>query len=106
MRISDWSSDVCSSDLTDLVITLSTYDIIRIADWTDGKFRIDNLVYRDSAGTHVLNSAEMLGLFSTQAADSIDFVVSYNINLAVDIDGKGGNEIGRASCRERVCQEG
>src|SRR3546814_1469156 len=65
MRISDWSSDVCSSDLTSAQI----YDSIR-------RSKIDRHVLRRELEI----SGEKHGL---------------TISLP---------EIGRASCRERVCQ--
>src|SRR3546814_6758521 len=63
MRISDWSSDVCSSDLSVIVIE-HNLDVIKTAD--------------------------------------------YILDLGPEGGVKGGeivaSEIGRASCRERVCQ--
>src|SRR3546814_2238253 len=61
MRISDWSSDVCSSDLA---------------------------VHRRDSGVWVEESVRLgVGPRSDEVADDVDKV-----------------EIGRASCRERVCQ--
>src|SRR3546814_8033856 len=69
MRISDWSSDVCSSDL----------------------FVRSRLFLRNHA-----------------CGDSVDFPRASSGGLRAGIellanDGQGGPEIGRASCRERVC---
>src|SRR3546814_3325279 len=68
MRISDWSSDVCSSDLVEIGELLE----LRGARLADDRARL--------AGQPVHGQE----------------------NLGVDADGAA--EIGRASCRERVCQ--
>src|SRR3546814_5727622 len=60
MRISDWSSDVCSSDLMELAVVL-----------IDGEFH---------------------GCPSVWPREIVDAIA------------EGVEEIGRASCRERVCQ--
>src|SRR3546814_987305 len=60
MRISDWSSDVCSSDLA-----------------------------------HVPRQLPAIGRFREAARDS---------RRRRGLRGKRAREIGRASCRERVCQ--
>src|SRR3546814_99041 len=73
MRISDWSSDVCSSDLRKRFV-----DAYWIAETPDVLLRNAQLVAdADAAGK------------------------SFNIATHVDPD---RGEIGRASCRERVCQ--
>src|SRR3546814_10764557 len=74
MRISDWSSDVCSSDL-----------LPQFAD--NGKALAE-------AGV-VVGAAE---------AGTIDEVGDLLLALLVVLDLVAGLEIGRASCRERVCQ--
>src|SRR5256885_12342141 len=50
----DWSSDVCSSDLSE---TLS-----RITDWTD---RSTAILFADGAGAVVLGASEEPGILST-----------------------------------------
>src|SRR3546814_4546251 len=71
MRISDWSSDVCSSDLRKVLVIDGT------ADGGDN---------RKSGGRQflVVNVAEA--------------------GRRITIRPTGRKEIGRASCRERVCQ--
>src|SRR3546814_2083747 len=80
MRISDWSSDVCSSDLADAVPLagdeLSDLQIIDLR--TEFNNLTAELVAEDQRGVHRLGGPP------------IPFI---------DV-----NEIGRASCRERVCQ--
>src|SRR3546814_3044364 len=88
MRISDWSSDVCSSDL------------MNIFDWFEQKDpEIGSVFNRAMTNLSVKNTAIVL--------DKIDFS-SYKI--VADVGGGHGFlltqvlQIGRASCRERVCQ--
>src|SRR3546814_8963709 len=73
MRISDWSSDVCSSDLMD-------FEMI------------------DDAG-RILDDRSICGPQhrNDRAPDT------RQDHVAIDI-GCGKHQIGRASCRERVCQ--
>src|SRR3546814_3195512 len=81
MRISDWSSDVCSSDLNPLATILSAAMMLRYS----------------------------LGL--SDAADRIETAVAQALAKGARSHDLGGTmstrqmgEIGRASCRERVCQ--
>src|SRR3546814_7695347 len=98
MRISDWSSDVCSSDL--------------LIDWRHGaRWFWDTLVDADYgnnsmnwqwvAGTGV-DSAPfyriMAPLSQSAKFNAADYIREWVPELS-DLD-----EIGRASCRERVCQ--
>src|SRR3546814_5567428 len=81
MRISDWSSDVCSSDLT----TRHGYL----------ECNVPLLVNADSLrGTGQLPKFED-DLFATQVGDSRRYLIP---TAEVPL------KIGRASCRERVCQ--
>src|SRR3546814_5821132 len=86
MRISDWSSDVCSSDLLK-----RSEQAGEPMEMIDGKAKVGvGNLYR--LGWVVAVSAALLTVWTTIVRD----------------DGSGeGNfmiEIGRASCRERVCQ--
>src|SRR3546814_1065955 len=93
MRISDWSSDVCSSDLPSFVSKRTggsgneEYQFRR--HWAGPEL---NLVWQDSGGT----------VNSVLSNDTFDFVNGQFYWVAVIKD--GADEIGRASCRERVCQ--
>src|SRR3546814_1860577 len=81
MRISDWSSDVCSSDLLTRALMDEEYDVWGVACSTKG-----------SATLVIVN-----GPVRSEIA----------INCGTNVFGPGfraNAKIGRASCRERVCQ--
>src|SRR3546814_11511342 len=100
MRISDWSSDVCSSDLL-------TYEKdgalwMRTEAFGDEKDRV--LVKADGAATYFCNDlayhVDKLDrgwpvLMDVWGADHHGYIA--RVRAAIE-------EIGRASCRERVCQ--
>src|SRR3546814_11814795 len=112
MRISDWSSDVCSSDL---LITGIAHDkneakiiVTRVPDRPGGVANIFGPLA--AAGINVDMIIQNVGrdkgetdvTFTVPAADllrSIDLLEN-----AKDKIGFNRIQIGRASCRERVCQ--
>src|SRR3546814_9818254 len=77
MRISDWSSDVCSSDLFD-------WKLLR-------GFR-HSLPWGLSGGLDSFNVREAIAITGTPLVD-----------VSSGVESRPG-KIGRASCRERVCQ--
>src|SRR3546814_8052624 len=81
MRISDWSSDVCSSDLLGggLVAVIGAEGALAV-----------------NAGSFLVSAFLLLGLRGSKAAQRADQVNTVRTSL--------GNAIGSASCRERVCQ--
>src|SRR3546814_8728274 len=97
MRISDWSSDVCSSDLNITVRNIFGFRSNKVAQvlntgatgplfFPDGtQFSIFHAA-ESLDRQYLTNELQILGSF-----DGFDFIV-------------GGFQIGRASCRERVCQ--
>src|SRR3546814_17856352 len=118
MRISDWSSDVCSSDL-----------LLRIAAAKPG----DTIFVSAAAGAvgsavvQIAKAREMTVIGAAGGAEKCAWVKELGADAAVDYKagpvldglatalralGKPGidvyfdnvGEIGRASCRERVCQ--
>src|SRR3546814_17846178 len=101
MRISDWSSDVCSSDLIEFIGTAAEavsfaeaqgpHEVIDASGKTVMPGLIDvhcHISYGDPT------SAEELHIYTP---------VEYRTIKAVN---NAQKEIGRASCRERVCQCG
>src|SRR3546814_5686019 len=85
MRISDWSSDVCSSDLHGVVLHVVhrrrlTVDLGLPQQRDDVVLRIDAAVFK-----RVLDAVED----APQPLDAVERI---------------RRQIGRASCRERVCQ--
>src|SRR3546814_5226046 len=96
MRISDWSSDVCSSDLFDVVDdqlrplvsagTRESYELKHCAEFVGRVEEVPML----AVGTYGLKEERLAEYVKAQEdlqATSSDQV-----------------QIGRASCRERVCQ--
>src|SRR3546814_16615734 len=117
MRISDWSSDVCSSDLVlECVLARSRrepWEVERLADLLDR--RPDLVIEAAGQGpvremaAAVLAAGCDLMLFSAGAL--ADPATEAELAKAVAKPGAGRmlltpGEIGRASCRERVCQYG
>src|SRR3546814_9775677 len=95
MRISDWSSDVCSSDLQS-----SGHEETRDQSWYQSCFRLDlspllgRFIHHEMYKPKIRYSANHDGSQNSQVNETHLAVVH-----AVHI-----HEIGRASCRERVCQ--
>src|SRR3546814_9211284 len=85
MRISDWSSDVCSSDL---------------ADEDEGA---DRHQQRGDAARDRVDPREVAPLVG-QRQEIIVAVVDDRGSGDVGPGGQRRRQIGRASCRERVCQ--
>src|SRR3546814_15200287 len=97
MRISDWSSDVCSSDL----------DAHREAGEAEAhqeeSARIEPEI-GDVAGVH---QVDQYGHDEGQGADDVGARLGFGrqgFDLQLQLASATQNEIGRASCRERVCQ--
>src|SRR3546814_3748206 len=88
VRISDWSSDVCSSDL----------GTIGWLNSVDG-FVVVDAQFPDTA-PHVISELKKLG---TKSFTHLINTHHHGDHTAGNIAFKG-IEIGRASCRERVCQ--
>src|SRR3546814_7389257 len=89
MRISDWSSDVCSSDLIPYA-ELFGFDRVRAGD---------GVVEVDCGGAWLrFTTAETLGRLHPGLIGAPRLPTPWLAALRVAV------EIGRASCRERVCQ--
>src|SRR3546814_4179702 len=89
MRISDWSSDVCSSDLTkvDYAEALLGVRATTARDWPRLPEDVKKLFTAYAAG---------LNHYADKHADEVRLSGLFPVT--------GEDEIGRASCRERVCQ--
>src|SRR3546814_1281032 len=101
MRISDWSSDVCSSDLYfDLHITGLGY-LNRIREVKPKKG--DAFLACDIAALNGPSDDVSYVRFDTRVSGSEAQHLVRRCIQAVDAEKKA---IGRGSCRERVCQYG
>src|SRR3546814_13978426 len=104
MRISDWSSDVCSSDLAGSSCTQAGGWFRReINAWEDLqglKIRMAGLggeILRRAGSVIVLTPpGEILPAMQSGAIDAAEWIGPWN-DIAF-------GPLGRASCRERVCQ--
>src|SRR3546814_17675904 len=115
MRISDWSSDVCSSDLNNTSIILvshNPYQVQRLCDKVlmldqGKKIRIDN----------AFKALELYFEFSPASCNKVISSGELELPPAATRNGSGqlritgieqigpaGAAIGRASCRASVCQ--
>src|SRR3546814_10182003 len=91
MRISDWSSDVCSSDL---ILVLQQIE----NTYVEGVQRLRHC--SGSPGREVEFYSIIQGVFDKKRTK----FRGYRPRLVKTLSGI--EEIGRASCRERVCQYG
>src|SRR3546814_18206450 len=100
MRISDWSSDVCSSDLIDQSIEGALDD--SEGDWVQIAVHDAPLlsVQRDDDGAGCIGLRAATGRYDDCAVIAFDDGWAFH-RLLADI-GARQQEIGRARCRERV----
>src|SRR3546814_6614880 len=95
MRISDWSSDVCSSDLNALGTINGTVSAL------------DHM--RGNGGGHVVNIVSLAGLTAVPGesvyAASKHAAIGFSLSTMADLKLAGiSDKIGRATCRARVCR--
>src|SRR3546814_1591341 len=98
MRISDWSSDVCSSDLAAFFIAVLPAVSAAVA-W-DARGRAV-----DDARATATNLVALLHEQTTTVFHMTDFTLRA-AKLRLERETLAPDEIGRASWRERVCQAG
>src|SRR3546814_15692194 len=106
MRISDWISDVCSSDLADRIGAQRVHQaqrFQRLAAAVDQVAAEPQPVARRVEGDPV---EQALRRFETtlQVANCPDAHVTATVPCLNAGSAASTGEIGRASCRERVCQ--
>src|SRR3546814_15008442 len=113
MRISDWSSDVCSSDLLmdDFQQAFNDADIVYAApvypageqpiEGVDSAELVAGLKRRGHRNAATVEGADDLARLIAADVQADDMIICLG---AGDITKWA--EIGRASCRERVCQYG
>src|SRR3546814_808775 len=90
MRISDWSSDVCSSDLTGSTQPGSSEREYRFSVGKKYEGKGGGFFYRNLDSIGQYGGDEQFQFSVAQLHDGLDELVR--------------EEIGRASCRERVCR--
>src|SRR3546814_12282603 len=112
MRISDWSSDVCSSDLglrrnqvDDAAGRVAAIERpLRPAQHLDAfqveKFLLEKAVVDQARIVERHRETWIAGRRNRLCADAVDRAV-----MSTDV-GFGDGQIGRTSCGERVCEEG
>src|SRR3546814_21000005 len=103
MRISDWSSDVCSSDLLAPNTTLPAPQPNRLNDWT----------LQSSSANLAVTQAELAAKIVEKQIDIAKSQHYPTLSLRAQTGSPSdrglyypNGQIGRASCRERVCQYG
>src|SRR3546814_1306744 len=110
MRISDWSSDVCSADLQELIGDYQEYfemgltetwlcEMMNMPGFTKNGFRPDAVYYRP---TPLQDEAEACFLCLDPAFG--EEAVNDESAITVHMIQEDGPQIGRGSCRERVCR--
>src|SRR3546814_18909820 len=99
MRISDWSSDVCSSDLPDL-------GEIQVGDRDAGIMDRADIAVRIDRRQRLVGDRQDLGaIVPVTANGSVAGIVGDRVGAHGDVELCGiARQIGRASCRARVCQ--
>src|SRR3546814_11009523 len=125
MRISDWSSDVCSSDLsvspTAGLISENFADVENLTTgfFAQGYYELTDTIratggirYTWDRRNTVLHNVRAYGLPGTATVGGLDNCVNADNDAPgvcaqtqkAKFDYPAWTEIGRASCRERVCQ--
>src|SRR3546814_9731175 len=97
MRISDWSSDVCSSDLRRLH-RAGRRPAMRRSDLRTDRHKRKNGLY----STYDRERLAQIGTASLNLSSQTAFENNGMMGLFQPM--QSAPEIGRASCRERVCQ--
>src|SRR3546814_14795918 len=116
MRISDWSSDVCSSDLPTILTDVQNSSAI-VQEEIFGPVHVVLLFDEEEEAIRMANDSDF-GLHGAVFTRDLErgFALAgrirsgtlalngYGITAVGPFGGVKSSEIGRASCRERVCQ--
>src|SRR3546814_11720109 len=97
MRISDWSSDVCSSDLEDSIFKIESSGL----GWCLCFPTTDSRGLSDVADQYRSQAVQDASVPQWQVRRSLQREPEGQV---VRADLHAGRKIGRASCRERVCR--
>src|SRR3546814_15757926 len=106
MRISDWSSDVCSSDL-DLAFGLHTVaKHYYYPGWQEPGPTVECMINKTAFAALPADLQRLIGACCRAANEAMlaEFTARNQDALDTLIREHGVDEIGRASGRERVCQ--
>src|SRR3546814_11268928 len=129
MRISDWSSDVCSSDLTialrapmaddlrEMIAALKIVSVVeRIGDYAKNIAKRVALMDQTRSIEAIPLLTSMSSIVAELIHDALDSFAARDAELAVRVTVRDTNvddfynslfrQIGSASCRARVCQYG
>src|SRR3546814_19572343 len=119
MRISDWSSDVCSSDLLSNDLRKLTLQTAQLSSYSSAKGRMLAVLFLVRRGDDILiemprsildATLSRLKMFVLRArltiekADDIDALAIFGNDAPAMMSRYALPEIGRASCRARVWQ--
>src|SRR3546814_12298921 len=112
MRISDWSSDVCSSDLAfeaavDLARHLAPGIVKAVENVGDrlAVLRDEEILHRHQLGNReTVVNFDQVELFARIGDASLLIGSGSRVTGVADMAAIPCIQIGRASCRERVCQ--
>src|SRR3546814_19210081 len=96
MRISDWSSDVCSSDLQALLN-------LPLIAYKQYEKQVEDGFIRAAKFLHMLHIYRIFDLPYQSQIVPLAAILA-DIGDAWEHEATRAKQIGRASCRERVCQ--
>src|SRR3546814_12659680 len=103
MRISDWSSDVCSSDLVGIARAFALSPKLLLLDEPFGM--LDSLTRWDLQDV-LMEVWERTHVTAVCVTHDVDEAILLADRVVMMTNGPNARKIGRASWRERVCQYG
>src|SRR3546814_1133552 len=96
MRISDWSSDVCSSDLAAAKSKKISEITVVVLDRPRHE-KLMNDIRKAGARVKLISDGDVSAAIEAALPDT-------DVDMLMGVGGTPEGEIGRASWRERVCQ--